>query len=239
MADAPHTRPAALLLDALGTLVELEAPAPALRAELAQRFGVEVDLAQAERGLAAEMRYYRAHLQDGRDERSLASLRLRCAEVLRAGLAPAPGLDTISSGAMAEALMAALRFRAFPDAAPLLEAARRAGLRVVVVSNWDVSLPEVLERTGLGGWLDGVVTSAEVGERKPARRVFERALTVAGCAPGQALHVGDSPVEDIEGARSAGVEAILIGRAGRLTPPGVPAIRSLRELERLLTLPVA
>ena len=57
-------------------------------------------------------------------------------------------------------MMSAIRFRAFPDAAPALAELRGLGLKLVCVSNWDVSLPEVLERCGLDGALDGVVTSA-------------------------------------------------------------------------------
>ena len=74
----------AVLLDALGTLLELEPPAPFLRRELAERFDVEIEEAEAERAFSAEISFYRDHLDDGRDEQSLASLRERCAEVLTA-----------------------------------------------------------------------------------------------------------------------------------------------------------
>ena len=76
----------ALLLDALGTIVWLAAPAPALRTELATRFGVEVSEPEALQALSAEIAYYRAHLDQGRDPISLAALRQSCAEVLRAAL---------------------------------------------------------------------------------------------------------------------------------------------------------
>ena len=78
--------------------------------------------------------------------------------------------------------MAAIRFRAFDDAAPALAELRRLGLSLVCVSNWDVSLPEVLGRCGLDGALDGVVTSAEAGARKPDPAIFQPALRLAGCS---------------------------------------------------------
>ena len=112
-----------------------------------------------------------------------------------------------------------------------------AGCGLIVVSNWDVSLPEVLGRVGLLDRLDGVVTSAAVGARKPDPRVFVEALRRAGVAAADALHVGDSPVEDVEGARAAGVAAVLLARDGRPGPPGVPTIASLAELAALTSSP--
>ncbi len=80
-------QPAAILLDALGTLVALEPPAPRLRAELAQRFGLEVSEEEAARAIAAEIAYYRAHLDEGRDEAESARRSAgACAEVLRSAL---------------------------------------------------------------------------------------------------------------------------------------------------------
>ncbi len=223
-------RPRALLLDAMGTLIRLRAPAPALRGELAARFGVSVSEEQAGLALAAEIAYYREHLQDGRDEPSLRALRGRCAEVLRAALPGSAALAAIDPDALTDALLASLRFGAFDDALPALRAARQRGLRLVVASNWDVSLPEVLGRVGLLDRLDGVVTSAEVGARKPDPRVFVEALRRAGVAAGDALHVGDSPLEDVAGARAAGVTPILLARASRPGPAGVQTIASLAEL---------
>jgi putative hydrolase of the HAD superfamily len=226
-------RPRALLLDGMGTLVRLENPAPALQAELATRFGLRVSEAQAGAALAAEIASYREHLQDGRDQESLLALRVRCAEVLRAALPGGDALAGIGPSELVEALLASLRFRAFDDAGPALLAARERGLRLVVASNWDVSLPDVLRRVGLLDRLDGVVTSAEVGARKPDRRVFEEALRRAGVGPDDAIHVGDSPLEDVTGARSAGVRAVLLARDRRPGPPGVPTIASLAELATL------
>ena len=63
--------------------------------------------------------------------------------------------------------------------------------------------------------------------------MFERALAIAGVEPAEALHVGDKVDNDVEGAGAAGVRAVLVQREGD-PPPGVEAIRSLRELAALL-----
>ena len=59
-----------------------------------------------------------------------------------------------------------------PDAPPALRELRQGGLRLVVASNWDCSLPDWLEPAGITELVDGVVTSAEVGAPKPNPRVF-------------------------------------------------------------------
>ena len=222
--------PRAVLLDALGTLLELEPPAPRLRTELLQRFGVRIGETDAQRAIAAEIGYYRAHLDEGRDPVALAELRSRCAEALRDGLPDDERIAAIDNAALTSALLASLRFEPFADVRPALAAARAAGRRLLVVSNWDASLNEVLDRLGLSPMLDGVVTSAEFGVRKPAPEIFEHALALAGVAADEAIHIGDSLAEDVAGARAAGIEAVLIKRDGEPGPPGVRTIATLAAL---------
>ena len=152
------------MIDAMGTLIALQPPAPRLARELDQRFGLEVTAAEAERAIAAEIRYYRSHMNEGRDDRTVAELRRRCAAEMRGAL---PDLSNVGEQALTDALIASLEFALFDDAREALQAARQHGLRVVVVSNWDSSLAQVLERVGLADVIDGVVSSAAVGAAKP------------------------------------------------------------------------
>lgn len=211
----------AILLDAMGTLLTFEPPAPRLRAALRER-GLDVSPEAAETAIRDEIAYYRAHLHEGRDPASLADLRRRAAEAMR----PALGVD----GDLTEALLASLRFRAYPDAAPALTTLRERGLAIVVVSNWDHSLRERLEETGLAPLVDGAVASAELGHAKPDRAIFEHALELVGVPAAAALHAGDSLREDVEGALAAGLRAVLVARDGRPADAGVPVVRSLAEL---------
>jgi putative hydrolase of the HAD superfamily len=218
---AAHSTPRAVLLDALGTLISFEPPAPRLRLALRERLGVDVGAATAEAAIRAEIAYYRAHLHEGRDAAALADLRERCAAAMR----PALGFD-----APVEALLDALRFFAYPDSAPALAALRAAGLRTVVVSNWDASLHERLEETGLAPLVDGALASAEVGSAKPDGAIFAAALQLAGTR--DAWHVGDTVAADVEGALAAGLRPVLIARDGPPPPlpPGVPVIETLAGL---------
>jgi putative hydrolase of the HAD superfamily len=220
----------AVLLDALGTLLRLEPPAPRLREALA-RLGFEVGADAAERAFAAEIAYYLEHHSEGRDASTLAELRNRCAAVLHDGL----GVPELPLPTTREAMLESIRFEPYPDAPPALRDLRERGLALVVVSNWDWSLRDVLEGAGLAPLLDGVVTSAEAGARKPDPAVFEVALAVAGCDAADALHAGDSLAHDVEGARAAGIRAVLVDRGGRGgAPPGVQAITRLDDLAAVL-----
>jgi putative hydrolase of the HAD superfamily len=222
--------PEALLLDALGTLVALEPPAPRLRRVLSDGFGVSVSEPDAERAIAAEMAHYRSHLDEGRDDATLAALRRSCAQAMGAAL-PSGARERLDPDALTSALLRSLEFSVFDDVRPALRACRDRGRRIVVVSNWDISLTDVLGRLELTPWLEGIVTSAAVGARKPAAQIFERGLELAGVDPSHAVHVGDGVVEDVEGARRAGIEAILLRRDHTRGPPGVRTINSLEELE--------
>jgi putative hydrolase of the HAD superfamily len=222
----------AVLLDALGTLVRLEDPVPPLREQLAERCGLDVDRETAEAALAAEIAYYRAHSLEGRDRATLAGLRRSCALVLRDALGPGARGARIDD--VLAALLGALRFTPYSDVLPALERMRSAGLRLVVVSNWDVSLHDRLAETGIAERVHGVIASAELGAAKPAPAIFAHALAMAEVPAREALHVGDSPVEDVEGARAVGIEPVLLVREGAPAVDGVRATRSLAEVAELV-----
>jgi putative hydrolase of the HAD superfamily len=222
----------ALLIDAMGTLVALQSPAPRLCRELGAGLGIEVSQRDAATALAAEIAFYRAHMGDGRDAETLRELRLRCARTLAQALPPSPALRAVSDEQILAALLAALRFAAFDDARDALLAVHARGVRVIAVSNWDVSVLDVLEVVGLAPLLDGAVCSAVIGATKPAPEIFEHALSLAGVAAADALHVGDSVAEDVAGASAVGIEPVLIDRPGRgERVAGVRTIRSLHQLD--------
>jgi putative hydrolase of the HAD superfamily len=225
----PASRPAeAVLFDALGTLVELPPPWAPLVQELAAR-GVAVGLPEARAAMRAEMAFYRAEHHRASDRAGLEALRADCTAVLREALGE-PVRDLPADDLQA-ALLASLRFAPYPEVPGVLRALRAAGARLVVVSNWDVSLHDVLAGTGLRPLVDAVLTSAELGIAKPDPAIFAAALEAAGgVRAAAALHVGDDEEADARGARAAGVPAVLVRRDGRPAPTGVRTIRALDEL---------
>ena len=176
-----------------------------------------------------EMAHYRAHHDIASDLDGLARLRADCTDVLRAALpAPASGLG---NDALLDALLAALRFRPFPEVAGVLRDLRAAGAVLVVVSNWDVSLHEVWSAPGSRALVDAV---ADVGgdrrgeagrrdvrrragaRRRPPRRRGARGRLDRARRRGRAGH-GD--------ARRCSWTAT--ARAGAV-PAGVPVVSDLR-----------
>ena len=100
-----------------------------------------------------------------------------------------------------------------PGAREVLAELRRRGLRVAVTSNWDRRLLRVLTNLGLGGDIDAVICSEDVGSAKPAETIFLAACRALELAPASVLHVGDGKIEDREGAVAAGLSALWLNAA--------------------------
>ena len=124
---------------------------------------------------------------------------------------------------------------AFHDVVPTLEHLRSRELTLGLISNMDRKGGELVESLGLSQHVDFAVTSAEVGVEKPDPAIFLAALAKAEVGPHEAMHVGDQPSSDVEGALGAGISPVLLDRAG--IHPGYarcPRIESLAELPGLV-----
>lgn len=114
------------------------------------------------------------------------------------------------------ALFSAPRPRAdwqlYPETRPVLEALRRRGYRLGLVSNWDASGPDTLARVGLDRWLEPALFSALEGVAKPDPEIFRRAARRIGVPPERILYVGDNFHDDAPGALAAGYHFVLIDR---------------------------
>jgi putative hydrolase of the HAD superfamily len=140
----------------------------------------------------------------------------------------APGDAAVAAGI--EAFARGSAWRPCPGALETLAALRARGLRVAMVSNYDARLHRVVREVGLAPHLDAVVVSSEAGWAKPSPRIYAAALAALGVEPCEALMVGDRRREDCEGARAAGLSALLYDPRGRA--PGAGAIRDLRQVPR-------
>lgn len=190
----------AVTVDALGTLVELDDPVPALRAALARR-GIARTPDEIASAFRTEADYYRTRIgaPGAWDGKAVASLRRDCTEVFLSTLG-AP----LAPESFAAEFVGALRFRLPVGAAGALLALKRAGLALACISNWDPTLEERLQELGVAHLFETIVTSARAGAAKPDPRIFELALARVGVEPARALHVGDDEA-DREGARAAGL----------------------------------
>ena len=117
----------------------------------------------------------------------------------------------------------------YSDVPDVLANLEERGLLLAVVSNWDSHLPALLEGLGLARKFRAVSVSAIEETGKPDPEIFLRTCARLAVAPEESLHVGDSLAEDYEGARAAGLRALLLDREGRY-PDVADRIRSLGEL---------
>ena len=99
----------------------------------------------------------------------------------------------------------------FPEVLDTLEALR-PHYRLAVISNFDGRLRMIVEQLGVSKFFDHLVISSEVGADKPEPFIFERALELVGVAPDEAMHVGDDPRGDWEGAAAAGMRVFRLDR---------------------------
>jgi putative hydrolase of the HAD superfamily len=117
----------------------------------------------------------------------------------------------------------------YDDVPATLEELIRRDLKLAIVSNWDSHLPRLLAALGLDRYFSVVAVSAIEETGKPGAEIFHRACRRVGVEPAEALHVGDSVTEDFQGARRAGLSALLLDRLDR-HPEITDRIVSLAEL---------
>lgn len=216
-------------LDAFDTLIELDPPVPRLVAAL-EGVGRPHPSGQVAAAFMAEMGYYLSNHIRGSDPEALADLRRDCARVMADNLENPPPLDLLT-----EIMLASLRFRVFDDVPEGLDRLATAGCRLAVVSNWDCSLFDVLTALGLASRFEVIISSAQTGAPKPDPAPFFEALSQMDVPPGAGvIHCGDSPDADGDGARAAGLRAVIIDREGRGGSDAYPRIRQLGELTDLL-----
>lgn len=123
---------------------------------------------------------------------------------LDADLAPrvVPALEQLHQAPMA----------ALPDAAECLAMLKDAGFSIAVCSNWGWDLAADMAGTGLMTWIDVLVTSAQIGYRKPHPRIYQATLDQAGFNAADAVFVGDSLRTDALGPQQAGIRSVLLAR---------------------------
>jgi HAD superfamily hydrolase (TIGR01662 family) len=118
-------------------------------------------------------------------------------------------------------------FELYDDALPTLDALRARGLKIGLLSNSARDLDEFVAHHGLN--VDAVLTSRSHGKTKPHETIFRRMLDLLEVTADEAVMVGDTIEDDIEGARAVGMRALLVDREGRYGPE-VDALDDLREV---------
>ncbi len=102
-----------------------------------------------------------------------------------------------------------------------------------VVSNFDERLGGILGELRLARFFDVVLVSGPLGMNKPDPAIFERACRLLMIPPGEAVHIGDRVDKDVDGAKRAGMKAVLVDRRGCASIGVVPSVRFLGEILEL------
>jgi putative hydrolase of the HAD superfamily len=121
-------------------------------------------------------------------------------------------------------------FELYEDVIPTLETLRRRGLKLGLLSNSARDLDLFVEHHGLT--VDAVLTSRTHGKTKPHEAIFERMLELLDVQAEEAVMVGDTPDDDIDGALAVGMRAVLVDRDLRF--PERESVADLRGLPALL-----
>ncbi len=131
--------------------------------------------------------------------------------------------------------------QALPWAAEGLAAIAATGVPIVIVSNADGTVDQVLAQAGLlqvgpgdGVEVFAIVDSGALGIAKPDPAIFHHALELVGATPDRAIHVGDAYQYDVRGARAAGVRPVLVDPLGIRTDADCERIASLVEVVALI-----
>ncbi len=127
----------------------------------------------------------------------------------------------------------------YSDVFPTLEALRRHKYTLGVISDWGISLGPILRRLNLTPYFDCLLVSAVTRHAKPSPLLYEMALERANSIADYTLHIGDSYIHDVLGARAVGMTPVLLDRPGHLEESNVDCllIHSLAELLDLLEAP--
>ncbi|MGD8793137.1 MAG: HAD-IIIA family hydrolase, partial [Anaerolineae bacterium] len=104
--------------------------------------------------------------------------------------------------------------RPYPETEKVLAALRQQAYRLAIVSNWSWNLRQRVAQAGLEGYFQFVWASAYAGCNKPHPCIFQRVLEEMDLDPGRTLYVGDSYRHDVQGARNAGIDPVLVDRQG-------------------------
>jgi HAD superfamily hydrolase (TIGR01549 family) len=135
---------------------------------------------------------------------------------------------------MTRAWEQAANFELYEDVLPTLAELRRLGLKIGLVSNTGRDLDAFVAHHKLD--VDASLSSRVHGKTKPDPTIFQAVLDRLGVAPEEAAMVGDSPDDDVEGARALGMRGVLVDREDRHPEWGEERLHDLRALPAALGL---
>ena len=125
-------------------------------------------------------------------------------------------------------------WKAYSCVAPVLDELGARGIRLGVISNWDLSARPILQDCGLLDRFEVVVISSEVGVTKPHEQIFRIALERAGIDASNCLYVGDNYYDDTVGAEAVGMKSLIVNKFETLGVDELADYRIIADISGVL-----
>ncbi|MBI4199091.1 MAG: HAD-IA family hydrolase [Chloroflexi bacterium] len=225
----------AVFFDLYGTLARFFPPREEVQARACASLGISVTPDGLARGYAtaddlmaqvnASQTPMRHHVGVERDQ-----FFARYEQLVLKGAGVAVDLET-AARVWAKVQETPIRLALFDDVLAVLGQLKERRLVLGLLSNIDRDIGPLCRELGLTPYLDFALTAQEAGVTKPHPPFFRMALQRAGVQPPEAVHVGDSYLSDVQGARAIGIRPILLDRYGTLGHiADCPRIQALPQL---------
>lgn len=219
----------AVFFDAVGTVIHPEPSAAAVYAAVGSRHGSRLSTAEV------RLRFATAFREQEQADRAAGWAVGPAREVERWRTIVAQALPDASDhdacfAELYEHFSLPSAWRLDPELPPTLAGLTSRGLTVGLASNFDERLRRVVAEVPCLAALSPLLISSEVGWRKPAAPFFAALCRAVTLPPAAILFVGDDPDNDYDGARRAGLQALLFDPQGRHAALGVPCLKRLGDL---------
>ncbi len=226
----------AVIFDWFSTLAHYDPPREQLQAQVLRELGFNVIRTNIQRALVLADRDLYAEFSElsleGRspEEQIQTFIRHQQGIMTRAGV----DADTVLAEkaiARLQEMGAGRRFALYDDVIPTIRMLKERRLITGLITNIRRGIHEICQELGLEPYLDFIISPAEAGADKPNPAIFQLALERAGVEADDAIYIGDQYLQDMVGARNAGIAPILIDRFN-VSPEftDAPRILSLTEL---------
>jgi putative hydrolase of the HAD superfamily len=224
----PEIAPPVVFLDAVGTLFGVRDGVGSIYRQFALDYGVDCEASAIEPAFYQAFKSADPGIFVGADRAAIPQLEYRWwQEINRQTFGALGQIDQFTDfeaffGELYSYFATAAAWIVYPDTVPALERWQQRGWQLSVLSNFDTRLYQVLQELQLDRFFDTVTISTEVGAAKPDGQIFQRAITQAFQASGRSgsaiedlstiWHIGDSELEDYQGATNFGCKAWLLQR---------------------------
>ena len=211
-------RPKVIFLDAVGTIFGVKGSVGEVYSQIAQEFGVEVSAARLNSAFIQSFKAAPPPIFVDAEPDDIPQREFDWWQIIALNTFEAAGVLPQFSDFSAFFSELYIHFGTaqpwfiYPDVLPSLMNWRRLDIQLGIISNFDSRIYSVLQSLGLSSYFGSVTISTQVRAAKPSPQIFAAALEKHDCLPESAWHIGDSVIEDYQGAKAAGLRGIWINR---------------------------